>query len=57
METVDEGLVFVGYADPAAKVAFFITAKCGCDVTSVARVLQVAKFTKYSDAFSVISVV
>lgn len=27
METVDEGLVFVGYADPAAKVAFFITSQ------------------------------
>ena len=31
--------------------------KCGCDVTSAAKSMQVAKFTKYAGAFSVISVV
>ena len=31
--------------------------KCGCDVTSAAKSMQVAKFTKYAGSFSVISVV
>ena len=38
MEAVDEGLVFIGRADPA-------------------KSMQVAKFTKYADAFSVIWIV
>ena len=55
MEAVGENFVFVSYADPAAEVAS--PPKCGCDVTSAAKSMQVAKFTKYSGAFSVISVV
>ena len=39
------------------RVAFSSPPKCGCDVNSTAEGMQVAKFTKYAGAFSVISVV
>ena len=39
------------------RFAFSSPPKCGCDVNSAAKSMQVAKFTKYAGAFSVILVV
>ena len=38
-------------------VAMSSPPKCGCDVNSAAKSMQVAKFTNYAGAFSVILVV